>query len=175
MATAYLFAAQILGLDASKEAIDAVFDEFDPDGSGVVSYAELKKMLRVSAPVASTAPPEKKASKLKQVCRAASTSSFLALPMWHARAHMHERTRAPLSEMRSAHGRGTLGAPLSFAPAHPGAQLGIRSCPSVCHMLNRTLCHERDEQSASRGLCLALAKPSCQRLRSLPLVSPRST
>ena len=35
----------LLGLDASKEAIDDLFDKFDPDGSGEIKYAELRRLL----------------------------------------------------------------------------------------------------------------------------------
>ena len=34
-----------LGFDVPKEQIDEVFNGFDPDGSGEVSYTELKKFL----------------------------------------------------------------------------------------------------------------------------------
>jgi len=71
----FIKAMPILGLDAPKEAINAVFDEFDPDGSGSVSYHELKKMLRVSAPVPATA--DKKTSKLKQANTAVSAAEKL--------------------------------------------------------------------------------------------------
>ena len=38
-----------MGLDAervSKEEVDALFDSFDPDGSGSINYNELNKALR---------------------------------------------------------------------------------------------------------------------------------
>ena len=38
-------AMPLLGLDVPKKEIDAAFDSFDPDGSGEISYAELKKAL----------------------------------------------------------------------------------------------------------------------------------
>ena len=35
-----------LGLDASDEDADALFDSFDPDGGGSIEYAELKRALK---------------------------------------------------------------------------------------------------------------------------------
>ena len=39
----------ILGLEAPKKEIDALFDQFDPDGGGSITYDELKKALRGGA------------------------------------------------------------------------------------------------------------------------------
>lgn len=36
----------LLGFDLPVQAIDALFDEYDPDGSGVMDFKELQKMLR---------------------------------------------------------------------------------------------------------------------------------
>ena len=35
-----------LGLKAPRKEIDALFDEFDPDGSGEIEYKEFNKLLR---------------------------------------------------------------------------------------------------------------------------------
>ena len=45
-------ALEMLGLDASADAVTALFTEFDEDGSGSVSYAELNKQLRASSELA---------------------------------------------------------------------------------------------------------------------------
>jgi len=42
-------AIAVLGLEASREDIDAVFDSLDYDGSGCLDYAELKKALRMKS------------------------------------------------------------------------------------------------------------------------------
>merc|ERR1712083_1037057 len=39
-------AMPMLGLEVPKREIDKVFDEFDPDGSGEISYTELKALLK---------------------------------------------------------------------------------------------------------------------------------
>ena len=39
-------ATLMLGLRASRAAIDRLFDEFDKDGGGTIEYKELHKMLR---------------------------------------------------------------------------------------------------------------------------------
>ena len=38
----------LLGLDVPRVAVDALFDQFDPDGSGNIDFKELQKMLRTS-------------------------------------------------------------------------------------------------------------------------------
>ena len=35
-----------LGLEAHRKEIDALFESWDPDGSGSIEYAELNKLLR---------------------------------------------------------------------------------------------------------------------------------
>ena len=42
----------LLGFDVPKTEIDALFDAFDPDGSGAMEFKELQKMLRHTAPAA---------------------------------------------------------------------------------------------------------------------------
>ena len=42
----------LLGFDVPKTEIDALFDAFDPDGSGAMEFKELQKMLRHAAPAA---------------------------------------------------------------------------------------------------------------------------
>ena len=44
-----LQAIATLGLDASKEELDALFDRLDLDGSGTIEYSELKKALEPSS------------------------------------------------------------------------------------------------------------------------------
>ena len=39
-----------LGLEVPKKEIDALFDAWDPDGSGEISFDELKKLLKQKAP-----------------------------------------------------------------------------------------------------------------------------
>ena len=39
-------AMPMLGLDVSREEIDALFDEWDPDGSGLLEYKELNTLLK---------------------------------------------------------------------------------------------------------------------------------
>ena len=46
-------AIHVIGLDVPREDIDAVFDRFDVDGSGCLSYAELKNALRKRPAVSS--------------------------------------------------------------------------------------------------------------------------
>ena len=38
-----------LGIEAPDAAVDALFDSFDPDGSGSIEYAEFNKLLRKPA------------------------------------------------------------------------------------------------------------------------------
>uniref|UniRef100_A0A7S2NPK6 EF-hand domain-containing protein n=1 Tax=Haptolina brevifila TaxID=156173 RepID=A0A7S2NPK6_9EUKA len=47
-------AMPLLGMDLPTKAIDELFDQYDPDRSGVMEFAELQKMLR--KPAASSAP-----------------------------------------------------------------------------------------------------------------------
>jgi len=42
-------AMPILGLEVPKADIDKLFNTWDPDGSGIVTFAEMKKLLRVEA------------------------------------------------------------------------------------------------------------------------------
>ena len=39
-------AMKFLGVDASKEELDMLFDTFDPDGGGSIDYNELNKALK---------------------------------------------------------------------------------------------------------------------------------
>ena len=50
-----------LGFDVPTKDIDALFDSFDPDGSGSIDFTELKKMLRPPPPQ----PAKKNMGKLK--------------------------------------------------------------------------------------------------------------
>ena len=40
----------LLGLEVPKKVIDELFDSWDPDGSGEISFDELKKQLKQKAP-----------------------------------------------------------------------------------------------------------------------------
>ena len=39
-----------LGLEVSKDAIDALFNSWDPDGSGELNFKELQRILRGGGP-----------------------------------------------------------------------------------------------------------------------------
>ena len=53
----------ILGLDTPKKEVDALFNQFDPDGGGSITYDELKKALRSGAGAASGVEATKKGFK----------------------------------------------------------------------------------------------------------------
>ena len=53
----------LLGFDAPKKAIDELFNLWDPDGSGDISFDELKKILSARPKAAPT--PAKKGSGKK--------------------------------------------------------------------------------------------------------------
>jgi Ca2+-binding EF-hand superfamily protein len=42
-------AMAVLGLEMTREDADGIFDRFDEDGSGQISYAEMKKALKKPA------------------------------------------------------------------------------------------------------------------------------
>ena len=50
----------VLGLEVSTKDIDALFNEWDKDGGGSISYEELKKLLK-GGPAVSSQPAKKKA------------------------------------------------------------------------------------------------------------------
>ena len=55
-----------LGFDAPKEAVDALFDEWDRDGGGSLDLKELQKVLRATPAVTTAVAVAGAASKLKK-------------------------------------------------------------------------------------------------------------
>ena len=53
----------LLGLKAPKEHLDALFDSFDPDGSGIIDYDEFRKIFQADAEPLKPALKRQKSSK----------------------------------------------------------------------------------------------------------------
>ena len=71
-----------LGVDVPLAEVDRLFASFDPDGSGSIEYAELKKLLRSRAPSAAGGPRRRPSGARRpsqagggRPCSAASASS----------------------------------------------------------------------------------------------------
>ena len=47
----------LFGLEAPREAVDTLFDSFDPDGSGTIEFRELHRLLRTTVAPAPTPAP----------------------------------------------------------------------------------------------------------------------
>jgi len=56
-------AMPVLGFDAPKEEVDALFDQFDNDGSGLMGFKELQKMLKGRPATEGAAKPQKGKAK----------------------------------------------------------------------------------------------------------------
>merc|ERR1740130_1744465 len=78
-------AMQQLGFEKHVTEIDALFDSFDPDGSGTVSYHELNKLLRRGGGEQQAPPPrpvvretkEERAERMTMTLEAAETQAAL--------------------------------------------------------------------------------------------------